>query len=118
MSLAPGSCFERRKDVPSPKEVRRILSKIRGPMAQTVIEESEDRFEMPTYFFDSGALVKHDHAEQGSPNVELILGESERITPRKPESTFGGPERRRIAGESARDTFLQSCSMGCRNLAR
>jgi hypothetical protein len=32
------------KDVPSIEEVRAALSKIRGSMAQVVIEEREDRF--------------------------------------------------------------------------
>jgi putative addiction module CopG family antidote len=32
------------KDVPSIEEVRRMLSKISGSMAQAVIEEREDRF--------------------------------------------------------------------------
>jgi len=32
------------KDVPSIEEVRRLLSKIKGSMAQAVIEEREDRF--------------------------------------------------------------------------
>ncbi len=32
------------KDVPSIEEVRRLLSKIPGSMAQAVIEEREDRF--------------------------------------------------------------------------
>jgi predicted nucleic acid-binding protein len=31
---------------------------------------------MPRYFFDTSALVKHYHAELGSPKVDLILGES------------------------------------------
>lgn len=31
---------------------------------------------MPRYFFDTSALVKHYHVELGSPNVDLIPGES------------------------------------------
>jgi len=64
------------KDVPSIEEVRRMLSKIPGSMVQAVIEEREDRFQMPGYFFDTSALVKHYHTELGSPKVDLILGES------------------------------------------
>jgi len=30
---------------------------------------------MPHYFFDTSALVKHDHTELGSPQVDQILGE-------------------------------------------
>jgi len=31
---------------------------------------------MPTYFFDTSALVKHYHTEPGSPKVDLVLGET------------------------------------------
>ena len=31
---------------------------------------------MPTYFFDTSALVKHYHTEPGSPNVDRVLGET------------------------------------------
>ena len=38
------ACVVEGKDVPSIEEVRQMLSKIPGSMAQVVIEEREDRF--------------------------------------------------------------------------